>query len=52
MYLPGFPATARELLTHASGVQLALTASFFGQAVGQLALGPLSDRYGRRKPIL
>ncbi|MFI7316941.1 multidrug effflux MFS transporter [Streptomyces venezuelae] len=52
MYLPGFPAMARELSTDAAGVQLTLTAFLFGLAVGQLALGPLSDRYGRRKPIL
>ncbi|MFJ4878478.1 hypothetical protein ACIP93_25190 [Streptomyces sp. NPDC088745] len=52
MYLPGFPATARELPTHASGLQLTGTAFLFGQAVGQLALGPLSERYERRKPIL
>lgn len=52
MYLPGFPAMARELSTDAAGVQLTLTAFLFGLAAGQLVLGPLSDRYGRRKPIL
>ncbi|MFJ4768929.1 multidrug effflux MFS transporter [Streptomyces uncialis] len=52
MYLPGFPAMARDLSTDAAGVQLTLTAFLFGLAVGQLVLGPLSDRYGRRKPIL
>ncbi|MFK4067028.1 multidrug effflux MFS transporter [Streptomyces sp. NPDC029674] len=52
MYLPGFPAMTRDLSTDAAGVQLTLTAFLFGLAVGQLILGPLSDRYGRRKPIL
>ncbi|WP_078492509.1 multidrug effflux MFS transporter [Streptomyces yerevanensis] len=52
MYLPGFPAMARDLATDAAGVQLTLTAFLFGLAAGQLVLGPLSDRYGRRKPIL
>ncbi|WP_171171568.1 multidrug effflux MFS transporter [Streptomyces sp. I05A-00742] len=52
MYLPGFPTMTRELSTDAAGVQLTLTAFFFGLAAGQLVLGPLSDRYGRRKPIL
>ncbi|WP_234329851.1 multidrug effflux MFS transporter [Streptomyces viridochromogenes] len=52
MYLPGFPAMARDLSTDAAGVQLTLTAFLFGLAAGQLVLGPLSDRYGRRKPIL
>jgi DHA1 family bicyclomycin/chloramphenicol resistance-like MFS transporter len=52
MYLPAFPKMADELGTDASGVQLTLTAFLFGQAVGQLVFGPLSDRYGRRMPIL
>lgn len=52
MYLPGFPALARELSTDASGAQLTLTSFLFGLAAGQLVLGPVSDRYGRRKPIL
>ena len=52
MYLPGFPAMARDLSTDAAGVQLTLTAFLFGLAAGQLVLGPLSDRYGRRRPIL
>ncbi|MFD0416696.1 multidrug effflux MFS transporter [Streptomyces sp. NPDC127108] len=52
MYLPGFPAMARDLATDAAGIQLTLTAFLFGLAAGQLVLGPLSDRYGRRKPIL
>ncbi|SHF93663.1 multidrug effflux MFS transporter [Streptoalloteichus hindustanus] len=52
MYLPAFPAMAGELGTDAAGVQLTLTAFLIGLAVGQLVLGPLSDRYGRRTPIL
>ncbi|MFI7013139.1 multidrug effflux MFS transporter [Streptomyces sp. NPDC050164] len=52
MYLPAFPAMADDLGTDASGVQLTLTAFLFGTALGQLVLGPLSDRYGRRLPIL
>ncbi|MCP2257551.1 MFS transporter, DHA1 family, bicyclomycin/chloramphenicol resistance protein [Streptoalloteichus tenebrarius] len=52
MYLPGFPEMTGELATDAAGVQLTLTAFLVGLAVGQLVLGPLSDRYGRRTPIL
>ncbi|MCO1580723.1 multidrug effflux MFS transporter [Crossiella sp. SN42] len=52
MYLPGFPVIAHELGTDAAGVQLTLTAFLIGLAAGQLVLGPLSDRYGRRRPIL
>jgi DHA1 family bicyclomycin/chloramphenicol resistance-like MFS transporter len=52
LYLPGFPAIGAALGTDASGVQLTLTAFLIGMAVGQLVTGPLSDRYGRRKPLI
>ncbi|MET9859517.1 multidrug effflux MFS transporter [Streptomyces smyrnaeus] len=52
MYLPAFPTMAAELDTDASGVQLTLTSFLSGTALGQLVLGPLSDRHGRRMPIL
>ncbi|MGI5291147.1 MFS transporter [Nonomuraea polychroma] len=52
IYLPGFPAMARELNTDAAGVRFTLTAFLVELAAGQLVLGPLADRYGRRKPIL
>ena len=52
MYLPAFPEIARELDTGASSVQLTLTACVAGLALGQLVLGPLSDRFGRRIPVI
>jgi DHA1 family bicyclomycin/chloramphenicol resistance-like MFS transporter len=52
MYLPSFPEIARELDTSASSVQLTLTACVAGLALGQLLLGPLSDRFGRRIPVI
>ncbi|MEE1801507.1 multidrug effflux MFS transporter [Streptomyces sp. JV176] len=52
MYLPAFPRMAAELRTDASGVQLTLTAFLVGMTLGHLVLGPLSDRYGRRIPLL
>ena len=52
MYLPAFPEIARELHTSASSVQLTLTACVAGLALGKLVLGPLSDRFGRRIPVI
>jgi DHA1 family bicyclomycin/chloramphenicol resistance-like MFS transporter len=52
MYLPAFPQLARGLQTSASQVQLTLTACVAGLALGQLLIGPLSDRFGRRRPLI
>src|SRR5438045_3516421 len=52
MYLPALPTITRSFHTSASAVQLTLTACLAGLAVGQLVAGPLSDAYGRRKPLL
>jgi DHA1 family bicyclomycin/chloramphenicol resistance-like MFS transporter len=52
MYLPALPTITDELQTTSSAVQLTLTGTLVGLALGQLVLGPLSDRYGRRTPLL
>ncbi|WP_369355130.1 multidrug effflux MFS transporter [Streptomyces sp. cg2] len=52
MYLPAFPHLMDELHSGASGIQLTLTAFLLGMGLGQLILGPLSDRFGRRVPLL
>jgi MFS transporter, DHA1 family, multidrug resistance protein len=52
MYLPALPDINRQLHASASAVQLTLTACLIGIAAGQLILGPISDRYGRRPPLL
>jgi MFS transporter, DHA1 family, multidrug resistance protein len=52
MYLPAFPEITRALHTSASAVQLTLTACVAGLALGQLVIGPLSDRLGRRLPVI
>jgi DHA1 family bicyclomycin/chloramphenicol resistance-like MFS transporter len=52
MYLPAFPDIASDLDTSAAQVQLTLTACVAGLAAGQLVIGPLSDRLGRRLPLI
>lgn len=51
-YLPALPVLAGYFDTTASLVQLSLTFSMVGLAVGQLIIGPLSDKYGRKKPLM
>lgn len=51
-YLPAFPTLGSYFDTSASMVQLTLTVSMVGLAIGQLFIGPLSDRYGRKYPLL
>ncbi len=52
MYLPTLPSMVDYFHTSSSMVQLGLTGSMVGLALGQLLFGPLSDRYGRRTPLL
>jgi len=52
MYVPAFPLVGRDLSAAAAQVQLTLTTFFVGMALGQLAGGPVSDRVGRRRPLL
>jgi DHA1 family bicyclomycin/chloramphenicol resistance-like MFS transporter len=51
-YLPSFPAIASDLNASAAAVQGTLSAFLAGLATGQLILGPLSDRLGRRGPLV
>ena len=52
MYLPGFPAMEASLARPSGTAQVTLAAWFAGLAVGQMMQGPLSDRFGRRAPLL
>ncbi|MGW3311524.1 multidrug effflux MFS transporter [Streptomyces sp. NPDC001073] len=52
MYLPALPDVTRTLHSSATSGQLTLTACLTGMALGQLVVGPMSDRWGRRKPLL
>lgn len=51
-YLPCLPELADYFSASASVVQVSLTASMIGLAVGQLLIGPVADKYGRRRPLL
>ena len=51
MYLPGFPAIAKDLSTSAAKVSLSLSSFFIGISLGQLIYGPLLDRFGRKIPL-
>ncbi|OBB11000.1 Bcr/CflA family drug resistance efflux transporter [Mycobacteriaceae bacterium 1482268.1] len=52
MYLPALPKIADELSVSSSVVQLTLTGTLAGLALGQLIVGPLSDSLGRRRPLM
>ena len=52
MYLPALPSLTRDLHSSSSAAQLTLAALLVGLASGQLLAGPLSDRLGRRPPVL
>ncbi len=52
MYLPAFPAMSAELHGDAALAPLTLAGWFGGIALGQLVHGPLSDRFGRKTPLL
>jgi len=52
LYLPSLPQLASFFETSASMTQLTLTTAMIGLAVGQLLLGPLSDKFGRKIPLI
>src|SRR4051812_46013510 len=52
MYLPALPVIAPDLGSTPAAVQLTLTGTLAGVAVGQLVIGPLSDALGRRRPLV
>lgn len=52
LYLPAMPQMNEVFNASTSSVQLSLTVSFLGLAAGQLLFGPLSDKYGRKTPLI
>ena len=52
LYLPAFPAVEADFGTSAAAIQLTLTATTIGFALGQLFVGPWSDKVGRRLPLI
>ncbi|QCI13519.1 multidrug effflux MFS transporter [Pseudomonas putida] len=52
MYLAAFPSIASDLQTDLAGVQSSLSIFVLGLALGQILYGPLSDRYGRKPPLI
>lgn len=49
MYLPSFPTLEKEL---GQGAQLSLASFFIGMTIGQILYGSLSDRFGRKPPLV
>ena len=52
LYLPALPQLSQQLHASTSAAQLSITACLLGLATGQLVAGPLSDRLGRRRPLI
>ncbi|WEK60616.1 MAG: multidrug effflux MFS transporter [Candidatus Microbacterium colombiense] len=52
LYLPAFPVLEQDFQTTAAAIQLTLTGTMIGFALGQLLVGPLSDKVGRRIPLI
>ena len=52
LYLPAFPVLEDDLNVSATLIQLTLTGTTLGFAIGQLFMGPWSDKVGRRLPLI
>ncbi|MCU1515741.1 MAG: Bcr/CflA subfamily drug resistance transporter [Pseudarthrobacter sp.] len=52
LYLPVLPALTAEFESTTSVAQLTITSCLLGLALGQVIAGPVSDRFGRRTPLL
>ena len=52
LYLPALPTMSSYFNSSTSTIQLTLTGSMVGLALGQLLIGPISDKYGRKNPLI
>ncbi|ERK58595.1 drug resistance transporter, Bcr/CflA subfamily [Gemella bergeri ATCC 700627] len=52
LYLPALPFMAEYFGANTSTIQLTLTGSMVGLALGQLLIGPISDKFGRKQPLI
>jgi DHA1 family bicyclomycin/chloramphenicol resistance-like MFS transporter len=52
LYLPALPLLARDLHAPMAGVQLTMSVLLLAFGFGQLTMGPVSDRFGRRPVLL
>jgi DHA1 family bicyclomycin/chloramphenicol resistance-like MFS transporter len=52
MYLPALPSISRDLHAGTSATEASLTTCLVGLALGQVLIGPVSDRLGRKGPLL
>ncbi len=52
MYLPTFPDIAQDLQVSSHEIELTVSSYLLGLSVAQLFIGPVTDRYGRKKPLL
>ncbi len=52
MYLPALPSLSKAFSTSQFWIQTSMSVCMIGLAAGQIVIGPLSDKFGRRIPLL